>query len=126
MFSDRCWFHSMTNQCRSTVRQGWYAALFFVYTALCFFTLEGLDFMNVFTDESREFGKYPIGIYKKMLLFSTFIIPYALIQYHPLLYILEKRSDKIYIFLPLIACFFFIPALMLWKFGVRHYQSSES
>lgn len=67
-----------------------------------------------------------IGIYKKMLLFSTFIIPYALIQYHSLLYILEKRSDKIYIFLPLIACFFFIPALMLWKFGVRYYQSSES
>ena len=27
--------------------------------AICFFTLEGLEFMNVFTDGAREHGKYP-------------------------------------------------------------------
>lgn len=104
-----------------------FSALFFIYAALCFFTLDGLEFMNVFTDGAREFGKYPIGIYgKKMLLFTTFIIPYALIQYYPLLYILDKKTSIFYIFLPLAACWFFIPALILWKFGVRHYQSSGS
>ncbi|MDE5824614.1 MAG: ABC-2 family transporter protein, partial [Lachnospiraceae bacterium] len=57
-----------------------FSALFLIYAALCFFTLDGLEFMNVFTDGAREFGKYPIGIYgKKILLFTTFIIPYALI-----------------------------------------------
>lgn len=104
-----------------------FAGLFIIYAALCFFTLEGLEFMNVFTDGAREFGKYPIGIYgKKMLLFATFVIPYALIQYYPLLYILGRRTSILYIFLPLMACWFLIPALLLWKFGVRHYQSSGS
>ena len=104
-----------------------FSALFFIYAALCFFTLDGLEFMNVFTDGAREFGKYPIGIYgKKMLLFATFIIPYALIQYYPLLYILGRRSSILYMFLPLAACWFLIPAVLFWKFGVRHYQSSGS
>lgn len=104
-----------------------FTALFLIYAALCFFTLDGLEFMNVFTDGAREFGKYPIGIYgKKMLLFTTFFIPYALIQYYPLLYILEHRTDRILAFFPLLACWFLIPALLLWKFGVRHYKSSGS
>lgn len=104
-----------------------FAGLFIIYAALCFFTLEGLEFMNVFTDGAREFGKYPIGIYgEKMLLFATFVIPYALVQYYPLLYVLGHRTDRFLIFLPLLACWFLLPALMLWKFGVRHYKSSGS
>lgn len=104
-----------------------FSGLFLIYAALCFFTLDGLEFINVFTDGAREFGKYPIGIYgRKMLLFTTFCIPYALIQYYPLLYILEKRTDLFLVFLPLAACLFLIPAMLLWKFGVKHYKSSGS
>lgn len=104
-----------------------FAGLFLIYAALCFFTLDGLEFMNVFTDGAREFGKYPIGVYgKKMLLFTTFLIPYALVQYYPLLYVLGRRTGVFYIFLPLLACWFLLPALLLWRFGVRHYKSSGS
>lgn len=104
-----------------------FCGLFLIYAALCFFTLDGLEFMNVFTDGAREFGKYPLGIYgKKILLLTTFFIPYTLIQYYPLLYILGKRTSAFYIFLPLLACWFLIPAMLLWKFGVRHYASSGS
>lgn len=87
----------------------------------------GLEFMNVFTDGARKFGKYPIEIYgKKMLLFTTSVIPYALIQYYPLLYILNLCSSILYMFLPLAACWFLIPAFLFWKFGVSHYKSSGS
>lgn len=104
-----------------------FCGLFLIYAALCFFTLDGLEFMNVFTDGAREFGKYPLGIYgEKILLLTTFFIPYTLIQYYPLLYILEKKTSAFYIFLPLLACWFLIPAMLLWKFGVRHYSSSGS
>lgn len=104
-----------------------FSALFLIYAALCFFTLDGLEFMNVFTDGAREFGKYPIGIYgKKMLLFTTFIIPYALVQYYPLLYLLGRETSLFYVFLPLLACLFLIPAWLLWRFGVSKYQSSGS
>lgn len=104
-----------------------FSGLFLIYAALCFFTLDGLEVMNIFTDGAKEFGKYPIGIYgKKMLLFTTAFIPYALVQYYPLLFILEREKNIGYMFLPLLAVFFLIPCLFIWKFGVRHYKSSGS
>ena len=104
-----------------------FCGLFLIYAALCFFTLEGLEFINIFTDGAREFGKYPVGIYgKRMLQFCTFVIPYALIQYYPLLYILDRRQGVRWIFFPLLAMLFLIPCYLLWKLGVKKYQSSGS
>lgn len=101
--------------------------LFVIYAALCFFTLEGLEFMNVFTDGAREFGKYPISVYgNKVLLLCTFLVPYALIQYYPLLYILGKSNKGYYMGLPLAAGLFLVPCFFLWKFGVKHYKSTGS
>lgn len=104
-----------------------FSGLFLIYAALCFFTLEGLEFMNVFTDGGREFGRYPVGIYgKRMLQFCTFIIPYALVQYYPALYLMGREDGIGYVFVPLLACLFLIPCYILWRIGVRHYQSSGS
>lgn len=104
-----------------------FTGLFIIHASFCFFTLEGLEFMNIFTDGAREFGKYPIGVYgQKMLLFTTFIVPYALIQYYPLLYVLGRRETVVYMFLPFAACWFLVLAYAFWRFGVRHYKSSGS
>lgn len=104
-----------------------FSGLFLIYAALCFFTLEGLEFMNVFTDGGREFGRYPIGIYgKRMLQFCTFIIPYALVQYYPFLYLIGWTENTGYVFLPLAAVLFLIPGYLLWRLGVRHYKSTGS
>ncbi len=104
-----------------------FSGLFMIYAALCFFTLEGLEVMNVLTDGAREYGKYPIGIYgKKMLMFTTFIVPYALVQYYPLLYLLGRRTSPVYVILPLLAALFLLPSYGLWRYGVRRYQSSGS
>ena len=104
-----------------------FSGLFMIYASFCFFTLEGLEFMNVFTDGGREYGKYPIDVYgKRMLQFATIIIPYALVQYYPLQYLLGKTESVIYIVLPLAAILFLIPCWFLWRFGVRKYKSSGS
>lgn len=104
-----------------------FSGLFLIYAALCFFTLEGLEIMNIFTDGAREYGKYPVSVYgKRMLLLTTFIIPYALIQYYPLLFILEKNSSPFLIFVPLLAVWFLLPSYALWRIGVKHYTSSGS
>lgn len=104
-----------------------FSGLFLIYAALCFFTLDGLEFMNVLTDGAREYGKYPIGVYgKRLLQITTFIIPYALVQYYPLLYVLG-RSDKVwYMFLPMVAGLFLLPCYLLWRLGVSSYKSSGS
>lgn len=104
-----------------------FTGIFLIYAALCFFTLEGLEFMNVLTDGAREYGKYPVGIYgKRMLQFCTFIVPYALVQYYPVLYLLGRVSSRVYIFIPLLAILFLIPCYGLWRYGIRHYKSSGS
>ncbi|MDF2474230.1 MAG: hypothetical protein K0R21_2012 [Anaerocolumna sp.] len=101
--------------------------LFLIYAAFCFFTLEGLEFMNILTDGAREYGKYPVGIYgKRMLQFCTFIVPYALVQYYPLLYLLNRKTSPLYVFMPLLAFLFLIPCYAFWRFGVRHYKSAGS
>lgn len=103
-----------------------FTGIFLIYAALCFFTTEGLEFMNVLTDGAREYGKYPVNIYgKRVLQFCTFIIPYSLIQYYPLLNLLD-RGKPFYSLLPLLACLFLLPCLLLWKFGVKHYTSCGS
>ena len=64
--------------------------LFLVNAALCFFTTESLEVMNIFTDAPREYGKYPFGIYgRPVLLVLTFLVPLALVQHWPLQYLLD-------------------------------------
>ncbi len=104
-----------------------FSGLFIVYAALCFFTTEGLEFINVFTDGGREFGQYPFSVYgKRVLQILTFIIPLALVQYYPFLYLTGRSAQPYYPFLPLVGSLFLIPCLLFWRFGVRHYKSTGS
>lgn len=106
------------------------AALFFgiflIYAALCFFTLEGLEVMNIFTDGAREYGKYPFGVYGRGVLWLlTILVPLALCQHWPFQYLLG-RGPWWYGLLPLLALLFLIPSYFLWRLGVRHYRSTGS
>ncbi len=104
-----------------------FAALFVIYAGVCFFTLEGLEFMNIFTDGAREFGSYPVSVFGEgVLKFCTFVVPIALFQYYPLLWLLDRTENVLYACTPLLSCLFWIPALILWQFGVRSYRSAGS
>ena len=85
--------------------------LYIIYTSFAFFTTEGLEFMNILTHGGREFGRYPYVIYGDGILkFLTYIIPLALIQYYPLLYLLDRAQSKLYMFMPIISLLFLIPS----------------
>lgn len=104
-----------------------FSAIFLLQAALCFFTLEGLEFMNIFTDGAREYGKYPIGIYSEPLLkLCTYVVPYALVQYYPFLYLIDRVNGIQWVLVPLLACWFMIPSYALWCCGVKKYQSAGS
>ena len=104
-----------------------FSGLFIIYASLCFFTIEGLEFMNIFTDGGREFGRYPFSVYGEgVLKFLTYVIPLALFQYYPFLYLIGKSDNTYYMFLPLVGMLFIIPCLIFWRMGVRHYQSTGS
>ncbi len=104
-----------------------FSALFVLYAGISFFTIEGLEFMNIFTDGSREFGKYPLSIYGEgVLRFLTYVVPIALFQYYPLLYLIGRSNNITLIFLPFIGFLFLIPCYIFFKFGVRKYKSTGS
>lgn len=104
-----------------------FAGVFMIYAAVCFFTTEGLEFFNIFTDGMKEYGKYPFAIYgKKLMLLLTFIFPLALVQYYPFLYLTDRSPSKLLILLPIVSLIFLIPCVILWKIGVRHYRSTGS
>jgi ABC-2 type transport system permease protein len=104
-----------------------FVSIYLIFASICFFTLEGLEFMNIFTDGAREYGKYPIGIYGKTIVtICTYIVPFSLFQYYPFLYLTDKTENAWYGLLPIAGCLFLIPAILFWRFGLSRYQSSGS
>ena len=102
-------------------------ALFLVYAAVAVFTIEGIEFMNIVTHGGREFGAYPFSIYgDNILKFLTYIVPLALFQYYPLLYLLDREQGIQYMLAPLVSLLFLIPAYAFWRFGVYRYKSTGS
>lgn len=104
-----------------------FSSIFLLDGAFAFFTLEGLEFMNVFSYGASEHGKYPLSIYGKgMLTFCTFVVPYALFQYYPLLFLLGRSDNLWFVFLPLVSCWFVVPCWLVWRLGVHKYKSTGS
>lgn len=106
-----------------------FAGIYMLGATLCFWTVEGLEVVNIFTDGGREMAQYPLSIYKEWLRkFFTFIIPFGTVNYLPLMFILDKAEGNslLYMFTPLLGLVFIIPCVLVWNFGVRHYKSTGS
>jgi ABC-2 type transport system permease protein len=79
--------------------------------------------MNILTDD----GRYPFSVYgKNILWFLTFIIPLALFQYYPLLYLLGREQRAFFMFTPLIGLLFLLPCYFFFRIGLRRYKSTGS
>ncbi len=101
--------------------------LFVLTASYCFITVQGLEVKNLFTDGGKNLAQYPISIYRKgVVFFFTFIIPYGVINYYPLLYFIDKTDNIFYMFSPLLVGLFLIPCLLSFKIGLKHYSSAGS
>ena len=102
-------------------------SIFLITASYCFITVQGLEVKNVFTDGGKYMAQYPISIYSKPFRFIfTFIIPYAFINYYPLLYFLDKTNNIFYLISPLLVLVFLIPGLLFFHIGLKHYNSVGS
>lgn len=101
--------------------------LFLLKASCTFFTVGDLDFLNIFTYGARKFGKYPFSVYGNMILkFLTFVIPLALFQYYPLLYLIDRTNNTFYMLLPLVSLLFLLPCYAVFRFGLSRYKSTGS
>ena len=104
-----------------------FLSIFILAASYCFFTVKGLEVRNVFTDGGKHMAQYPIGIFKKGFVFVfTYIIPYGFVNYYPLLYLLDKQTNKLFIFSPLITILYLIPSIIIFYKGIKRYSSVGS
>lgn len=104
-----------------------FSGLFLLHAAFSFFTVEGLEFMSILTYGGRDFGRYPFSIYGKNILnFLTYVVPLALFQYYPLLYLLGREENRFYMLTPLLGLLFLIPCYVVFRVGLYHYKSTGS
>ena len=98
--------------------------IFLLAAAFCFFTIQGLEIRNLFTDGGKHMAQYPIGVFNKgFIIFFTIIIPYAFVNYYPLLYVLGKSNNIFYMLSPLIVFIYLIPCFIIFNIGSKRYQS---
>ncbi len=106
-----------------------FTGIFILAATLCFWTIQGIEVANIFTDGGREMSQYPLNIYKKWVTrFFTFVIPFGCVNYYPLLYIIDKVDSNqiLYMLSPLCGIVFILPCILIWRIGVKHYKSAGS
>lgn len=101
--------------------------IFLLAASYCFMTVQGLEVRNVFTDGGKNTAQYPIGIFNKYFVkIFTYIIPYALVNYYPLMYFVDKVDKVYYGFLPIIVLLYLIPCFLIFNKGSKNYLSTGS
>lgn len=101
--------------------------IFLLAASYCFMTVQGLEVRNVFTDGGKNTAQYPIGIFNKYFVkIFTYIIPYALVNYYPLMYFVGKVDKVYYGFLPIIVLLYLIPCFLIFNKGSKNYLSTGS
>ncbi len=107
-----------------------FGGLFIIGATISFWTIESIEFVNIFTYGGSEMMAYPMHIYRDwMRRFFTYVIPAIFLVYYPAMFILGKPDP---LGLPPYAPFLapiagggvLIIAQFFWHFGIRHYQST--
>lgn len=102
-------------------------SIFLTMASYCFLTVKALEVRSLFTDGGKHMAQYPISIYRKsFVLIFTFIIPYAFVNYYPLMYFLGKSDNILYAISPIIVFLYLIPAFLTFKIGMKKYTSTGS
>jgi ABC-2 type transport system permease protein len=105
-----------------------FTGIFIAGASLCFWTTDGLEVVNIFTDGGREMAQYPLSIYPDWARkFFTFVIPFGCVNYLPLTYVLGRPgATPAFALLPLVGFLFVIPCALIWNRGMRRYRSVGS
>ena len=107
-----------------------FGSLFWIGSTTCFWTVEALEAINIFTYGGTEMLAYPMHIYDDWLRYLfTYVIPASLVVYYPALYFLGKPDPfglprALSFLAPVAGAAMLLLASAFWRFGVRHYQGT--
>ena len=109
-----------------------FLAVFVATAAVIFWTVQNLELFAIVTNGSVDAGSYPVTAYRRfMRRFLFYIVPIGTVTYFPVAALLGKpdplgTAPWFGWAAPLAAPLFLIAALLLWRLGVRHYNSTGS
>ncbi len=104
-----------------------FIGLYMLGASFCFFTIEDTSILNALTYGAKEHGKYPIDVYGRgVMRFCTFVIPYTLVQYYPLQFLLGRNTNWVFGLCPVGVVVFLAICYGVWCAGVRNYKSCGS
>jgi ABC-2 type transport system permease protein len=102
-----------------------FMGIYILSATVSFWTVEGLEFLNILLYGGQQMTSYPLTIYPKPLIFiCSYIIPFGCFNYLPLLYLTGRSANPVYALTPLLCLPFFAVSLLVWRCGVKHYLST--
>ena len=104
-----------------------FTAVKLITASVAFWVKDSAQLMQI-SYELNDYSRYPLNIFPKPLRFiMTFIIPFALVAYYPALYLLGKQTffGVIGLLVPVTLALCLI-AVLLWKRGLKRYESAGS
>jgi ABC-2 type transport system permease protein len=91
------------------------------------FTVENLEFINIFTNGAKEIAYYPINIHNKWIArVFTFIVPIACFNYLPLSFLMGYGTlpQIVYALSPFMGILFIIPCILFFNWALKKYQGT--
>ena len=75
----------------------------------------------------HKFAQYPLGVYGRAVqIILLTILPYAFANYFPIAFLLGKVGGIYAVMSPLVCMIGFGVAIVIWKTGLKRYESSGS
>lgn len=105
-----------------------YSGVFVLTSGISFFTIQGIDWIYIFTNAGYQVTRCPVEYMPRALYgVFTFLIPVLVISYYPMSTLCGWGEPlwKGLMALP-VGIGFMVLAQIVWKTGVRHYQSTGS
>lgn len=107
-------------------------SLFVMFSCVQFWTHDASEFANAFTYGGATLTQYPLTVFPRELTVAlTFVLPIAFVNWYPCLFLLGRPDpfglpEPLRFASPLAAAVMVGLALLVWRFGVRHYTSTGS
>ncbi|MCX7772000.1 MAG: ABC-2 family transporter protein [Clostridia bacterium] len=105
-----------------------YTGVFILTSGIAFFTIQGLDWIYIFTNASYQVTRCPMDYMPKVLRYLfTFFMPMLVISYYPASALCGWGESYLSGFMALPAGLAFLGfSMVIWQIGVRHYKSTGS
>lgn len=103
-----------------------YSGVFILTSGISFFTIQGIDWIYIFTNAGYQVTRCPVEYMPRALYRTfTFLVPVLVISYYPMSALCGWGEPQWKGFLALpTGVLFLLVSLGVWRVGVAHYQST--